>query len=196
MTQPFLLPSPSPRIPVKDGNPSALALFRRHYSRKSQPRKLAQFVGPGEKLVFLAIGGDAVFAWRKFVSDAGEPGVNCSVFRNESAQQASTLIQEAMTLAWDRWPGERLYTYVNSRKIRRTRQPGRCFLLAGWRYVRGEDGKPKLTKERGYHILECLPEWAPEIHRALHRAQPHGPGAGFTGVPASKQNQILAEEMA
>jgi hypothetical protein len=43
---------------------------------------------------------------------AGQRGVNCAVFRNESSVLSSELIREACGLAWTRWPGERLYTYV------------------------------------------------------------------------------------
>jgi len=46
-----------------------------------------------------------------------------------------------------KWPGERLYTYVNSHKIRST-NPGYCFLRAGWR-------KCGMTKG-GLIILEKL----------------------------------------
>ena len=40
--------------------------------------------------------------------------------------------EQAVEIAWRRWPGERLFTYVNGGKIRST-NPGYCFLMAGWR---------------------------------------------------------------
>lgn len=156
--QPFLI-AESLWVPVRDGNPSAFSLFKRHYSCR-RSRKLQQFVGPGEKLVLLTADARAVFAWRKFKNDDGQRGVNCAIFHNEGAGVASDLIRLADEIAWERWPGERLYTYVNAGKIRPTRQPGRCFLKAGWRYVRRENGKPARTKRRGLFILEMLPEWA------------------------------------
>lgn len=82
---------------------------------------------------------EAVFAWRKFIDDSGQRGVNCAVFRNESPHRSSDMIREAMSLAWQRWPGDRLFTMVNSAKIRST-NPGYCFLMAGWRkcgYTKG-----------------------------------------------------------
>jgi hypothetical protein len=83
-------------------------------------------------MVLLGFLCDALFVWRKFIDDSGQNGVNCAVFRNESQHRSSDMIREAMTWAWQRWPGERLYTTVDPRKIRST-NPGYCFLMAGWR---------------------------------------------------------------
>lgn len=92
----------------------------------------------------------ALFVWRKFISADGQQGVNNAIFRNDGAGLSSLLITEAMRLAWDRWPGERLYTYVNPQAIRRKRDPGRCYIRAGWRPC-GE------TKWRRLLIFEALP---------------------------------------
>lgn len=121
-------------IHIKDGNPSAMSLFCRHYTAR-QRRKVYQFVGPGEKEVLMTADAKALFVWRKFISDAGETGVNCAVFRNEGsdAGRSSDLILAADRIAWQRWPGERLYTYVDACKVRPKRDPGRCFLKAGYR---------------------------------------------------------------
>jgi hypothetical protein len=119
---------------VKDGNVVALQLYLRHYSARhykdGRERKL--FCGPGEKMILITDKEDALFVWRKFIADSGQTGVNCAVFRNESEFLSSSLIREAMNHAWIRWPGERLYTYVNPRKIRSS-NPGYCFKVAGWR---------------------------------------------------------------
>lgn len=90
------------------------------------------FVGPGQKLVMLTENADALFVWRKFESGDGQKGVNCSVFRNESAVKASLLILEAEQVAWARWPGERLFTYVNPRKLA-SEIAGYCFRRARWK---------------------------------------------------------------
>lgn len=151
MTQPFLLAPPSCIwIPVRDGNPTGMALFLRHYTAREY-RKLYQFVGPGEKTVLLTPDARALFVWRKFISDAGEQGVNCSVFRNEGSEygRASDLIRAADALAWERWPGERLYTYVDPTKVRHKRDPGRCFIKAGY--------KPCGITKSGKLIFEKLP---------------------------------------
>jgi hypothetical protein len=118
----------------RDGDPIGLALYRRHYSRRvyADGRDPALFVGPGHKLVLIAHDDDALFVWRRFIDASGQQGVNCAVFRNESPNLASAMILDAETWAWDRWPGERLYTYVNPGRIRST-NPGYCFKHAGWR---------------------------------------------------------------
>src|SRR6267142_643659 len=110
--QPFLF-SDGPWIEIKDGNPTAMSIFLRHYTAK-QRRKVFQLLGPGGKLLLLTPDARALFGWRKFKSDAGETGVNCAVFRNEgtTAGRSSELILAAKEIAWERWPGERLYTYV------------------------------------------------------------------------------------
>lgn len=128
-------------LPVKDGDPRAFSLYSRHYTYRdykdgrrrnfSNPSRHL-IVGPGEKMVLLTADLRALFVWRKFISDSGEHGVNCAVFRNESDELSSRLILEAEQLAWQRWPGERLYTYVNPRKIK-SANPGYCFKMAGWK---------------------------------------------------------------
>ena len=148
--QPFLF-GDGPWIEVKDGNVTGMSIFRRHYSATNRKPKVYQFVGPGEKMVLLTPDAKALFVWRKFISDAGENGVNCAVFRNEgsSAGQSSALILAAKTLAWLRWPGERLYTYVDAAKVRHKRDPGRCFVRAGFRHCG--------VSKSGKLILEALP---------------------------------------
>jgi hypothetical protein len=135
-------------IEIKDGNDTARNIFDGHYSRHvyADGRKPKLFVGPGEKLVLITPEADALFIWRKFISGDGQQGVNCAAFRNESKRLSSELILEAERLAWERWPGERLYTYVDPRKIRST-NPGYCFLQAGW-------NRCGITKHNKLLILE------------------------------------------
>lgn len=146
---------------VKDGEPGALALYERHYSARQyrDGRRRRLFVGPGQKTVLVSHDGLALFAWRKFTSDDGQPGVNCAVFRNEGRSLSSDLIGAAMVVAWRRWPGERLYTYVDAARVLSS-NPGYCFQMAGWRrcgVTKGGHGRaPQL-------ILEALPEWFAEV---------------------------------
>ena len=120
-------------IEVKDGDDRARGIFNRHYSRRRylDGRHPLLFVGPGEKMVLLTSDCRALFIWRKFISDDAQEGVNCAVFRNEGPWLSSELIEHAVRLAQERWPRERLFTYVNGKKIRST-NPGYCFLRAGW----------------------------------------------------------------
>lgn len=141
--------------PVKDGDPAAYAIMRRHYSFQAYQdgrrhnlynRNRHLFVGPGEKLVLMTSDYKALFVWRKFINKSGQAGVNCAVFRNEGPHLSSELILEAEQLAWRRWPGERLYTYVDASQVQ-SANPGYCYKVAGWRFC----GR---SQKRGLHILE------------------------------------------
>jgi hypothetical protein len=136
---------------LKDGDAMARGLFDRHYSRHfyADGRKPKLFVGPGSKMVLMTSDGTALFVWRKFISGDGQRGVNCAIFRNEGRLLSSDLILEAEQIAWQRWPGERLYTYVNPQGIKSS-NPGYCFLKAGWR-------KCGITKVNKLIILEKEP---------------------------------------
>lgn len=142
---------PGPWLVARDGDETGRALFHRHYSYRpyADGRRPKLYVGPGEKLVLLTPCARALFVWRRFRNDDGQAGVNCAIFRNEGAGLSSDLIRAADDAAWERWPGERLYTYVNPRSIRST-NPGFCFLMAGWR-------RCGVTKHRRLLILEALP---------------------------------------
>lgn len=146
-------------VPVLDGNPDAVALYERHYPAQERlarrrERGSRQFGGAGARMVLLLADRTVLFVWRRqaFRLDT-QTGVECSVFRNEGARLSSDLVLEAEGHAWGRWPGARLFTFVDAqrtaaRRSRRSR-PGECFLRAGWRFC-------GLTA-RGLHILEKLP---------------------------------------
>ena len=149
-------------IPTKDGDPRVSSIYKRHYScyqyadgRRSQPgyRNRHLVVGPGEKMVLISADCRAIFGWRKFIDASGQSGVNCAFFRNEGAfggdVLSSKLIQAAEVLAWQRWPGERLYTYVNANAVKST-NPGYTFKKAGW----AKCGRSK----SGLIILEKWPQ--------------------------------------
>lgn len=118
---------------ARDGDVVVWEMYQQHYSRRHyrKPRQRL-FMGPGEKLVLLHVSGRAAFGWRKFISGNGQDGVNNSLFINHGAGLSSELILEAEQIAWQRWPGERLYTYVNPRRIQSS-NPGYCYQMAGWR---------------------------------------------------------------
>ncbi len=141
---PYLAFDTCPWVETRDGDAHGRAIYRRHYSYRpyADARDPALFVGPGGKLVLIATDGRGLFVWRSFIDDAtidgerhaGPRDVCCSVFRNESGALSSALILQAEPFAFSRWPGTaRLYTYVDPSKVRRKRDPGRCFLRAGWR---------------------------------------------------------------
>ena len=132
--QPFLFGGAT-WIEVRDGDPTAAAIYDRHYSRNPAARGNPLIAGPGSKMVLLTPCARALFVCRRFISKdttASNDDINCAIFRNEGAGLSSDLIRAAMALAWARWPATRLYTYVNPRRVT-SRNPGYCFLRAGWR---------------------------------------------------------------
>jgi hypothetical protein len=139
LVQPFLIGEGW--MEMRDGDPSCRAIFDRHYSRYvyADGRKPKLILGPGEKMVLMRADGAALFGWRKFISDSGETGVNCAIFRNEGDERSSDLILEAEQMARARWPSERFYTYVDPRKVKPTMVRGLpvfgfCFMKAGWKF--------------------------------------------------------------
>jgi hypothetical protein len=141
-------------LELKDGDESCRTIFNRHYSRRvyADGRKPKQFVGPGQKKVLMLADGRALFAWRKHISDDGQIGVNCAIFRNESDEVASMLIRHAVQFARDKWwPDERFYTYIDPRKVKPTMFRGYpvwgwCFYKAGWKFAGvGKGGKHVLA---------------------------------------------------
>lgn len=119
---------------AKDGDEGAREFFDDHYSRKryADGREPKLFVGPGWKRVLVTEDGLALWAWRKYKSDDGQDGVNCAIFRNSGPTLSSLLILDAEPIAWERWPGERLFTYVDPSKVK-SDNPGSCFIAAGWK---------------------------------------------------------------
>ena len=140
-------------IKSRDGDESIREVFDRHYSRihyKDGRKPSKKFIGPGQNMVLRTWSCDAIFIWQRQINRRdGQVGVNCTVFRNEGNVLSSLLIEEAVQLAWERWPGERLFTFVNSGKIE-SRNPGYCFKKAGFSFC----GRTKVHK---LDILERLP---------------------------------------
>lgn len=136
---------------TKDGDKSCLALYERHYSayRYADGRKRTQFVGPGYSIVLRTTRADALFVWRDYIDDTipKQEGVECAVFRNESDVLSSDLIRQADAIADHVWPGRRHYTKVDPKAIR-GRNPGYCFIAAGWRRC-GRTKGGLLILERG-----------------------------------------------
>jgi len=129
----------------------ACALADRHYSR----RKIGspQFMPPGQTLVLLALGHDAVFGWWRPHPDSGLIAMNgldgwtCTIFRNEAPHryQSSDLILEAehILLSMHSCGPDGLLTYVWGAKVRSS-NPGYCFQMAGWR-KRGRSADKRKT---------------------------------------------------
>jgi hypothetical protein len=81
----------------------------------------------------------------------------CSFFRNEGDVLSSELIGEAVAASvawWLEAPAAGMLTFVDETKVRRKRDPGRCFRRAGFVPV----GR---TKDKGLLILQLLPDAMP-----------------------------------
>lgn len=149
-----------------------VALYSRHYSSVKGGKSVRDWLEhgitpPGESITLLTPEGGALFVWLKQnARDDGQTGVNCAVFRNEVPDRylSSALILEAEQLAWDKWPGERLFTYVDPKSVK---GDGACFKRAGWK-------KMKTRSKGGLIILEKLPELAT-----------NGAGAGLLAIAAA-----------
>jgi len=99
-------------------------------------------VPPGRCVVLLTEQADALWvtSWpfAAYVKHAWAGAWICSLFRNESDHLSSDLIREAVAetmTVWPEVPELGMVTFVNSDKTRPKRDPGRCYLRAGWHYA-------------------------------------------------------------
>jgi hypothetical protein len=148
-------------------DPRLAALADRHYSRKTVGA--AQFAPPGRCLPLITAAGDAgwVTSWPLHaytMHGLGDAWI-CTLFRNESEHLSSELICEAVAATRAEWgappPGGTL-TFVDASKIRRKRDPGRCFLRAGFKRL------DRLTKDRGLVVLRLAAGAHPEAETPAH----------------------------
>jgi hypothetical protein len=137
----------------------ALPIADRHYNR--QKPGTPQFVPPGRCIVLLTEKADALWitSWpfAEYVKHAWAGAWVCSCFRNEGSVLSSELIREAVAVTRDVYgepPPLGMITFVNADKVRRKRDPGRCFVKAGFTRV----GKTK----GGLVALQMLPSAMPE----------------------------------
>ena len=125
---------------VHRADPRLYALYRVHYSAKKNARWRrpgnTNSAGPGEIMCLLTVPGDAAFIWLRNTVERRDHqvGVCCTLFRNEGPHLSSELIREAEQLAWGKWPGARLFTYVDPSEVASGR-PGWCFIRARWKQV-------------------------------------------------------------
>lgn len=114
----------------------ALPLADRHYSR--QKPGTGQFVAPGRCVVLTGLQADALWVslWQQHADHAWPGAWLCSLFRNESAELSYGLIRQAVAATRFIWPAVPLLgmvTFVDPGMVRPKRDPGRCFIRAGFR---------------------------------------------------------------
>jgi hypothetical protein len=141
-------------------DPAVAALADRHYSRKTAGA--TQFTPPGRVLVLRTV--DRTAAWVTLWSlaefaplhDWAGAWMN-TLFRKEGPGLASDMIRHAVAHTLARWPAVPdlgMVTLIDASKVRHKRDPGRCYLKAGFR-------RAGFTKG-GLHVLQLLPADMPE----------------------------------
>ena len=118
-------------------------LADRHYNR--QHVGSPQFVPPGRCMVLKRLEEGVCtafwvtsFPYAEYTKHAWAGALICSAFRNEGKALSSELIVSALSAT--RWkypdlPELGMITFVNPRKVRSKKDPGYCFLKAGFRKV-------------------------------------------------------------
>lgn len=131
-------------------DPHGAAIADRHYNRRSVGAP--QFVPPGRCVVLVHAAALWVTSWPDFVKHRWPGAWVNSTFRNEGAGLSSELIIEACAATRATW-GEppvvdsknnkfvispvpvSIITFIDSGKVRPKRDPGRCYLRAGWERI-------------------------------------------------------------
>jgi hypothetical protein len=119
-------------------DPAARAIADRHYNRQSIGAP--NFVPPGRCFVLYAPSALWVTSWpyAEYVKHEWAGGWVNSCFRNEGAGLSSKLIRQAIAATRWRWPAVPylgIITFVDASKVRHKRDPGRCYLRAGFKRV-------------------------------------------------------------
>lgn len=136
----------------------------RHYSRQ-KPGSL-RFVPPGRCFVLIADDGGAYWtsSWpfAEYVRHEWAGAWICSAFRNETRRYLSSdLIRQAIAATryyWGEPPELGMVTFVDASKVKPKRDPGRCFLRAGFR--------PCGSTKGGLLALQLLPTDMPAAEPA------------------------------
>ncbi len=162
-------------------DPRALPLANRHYNR--QTHGSPQFVPPGRCVVLLTDDADALWvtSWPhpQYVRHAWAGAMLCCLFRREPhcPHRASDLIVAACAATrtyWPDLPDLGMVTFVDPTRIRRKRDPGRCFRRAGF--------TPVGHTAAGLVALQLRPEDFPAPIPARPRYA-HGQGDLFDELP-------------
>ena len=132
----------------------ARVLADRHYSRKTPGAD--QFTPPGRKLVLITPAEDAFwvtsYPFAEYVRHAWPGALLCSAFRNEGPTLSSDLVRAAVACTrwkWPEIPELGMVTFVDTAKVRKKRDFGRCFRKAGF--------TPAGYTKGGHFVLQLLP---------------------------------------
>jgi hypothetical protein len=150
-------------------DPDALPLADRHYNRQKIGSN--QFVPPGRCLVLLSGNPpDALWvtSWpfAQYVKHAWAGAWVCSCFRNEGDVLSSELIKQAVAATraiYGSPPEQGFISFVDSKKTRHKRDPGRCYRKAGWKHVGYTKG--------GLYAFQLLPQEMPNPSMPLPKKE-------------------------
>lgn len=150
-------------------DPQALPLADRHYNRQTVGSP--QFVPPGRCLALTTpcLRALWVTSWpfAEFTKHAWAGAWVNSLFRNEGAGLSSELIREAVAATRHKWPAVPaigMVTFVNAEKVRHKRDPGRCYIKAGFHRVG--------TTKGGLIALQLLPQDMPLACTPIGASEP------------------------
>jgi len=137
-------------------DPRVLPMADRHYSR--QKPGTPQFVPPGACYVLKRPGALWVTSWPRaeYVKHAWAGAWVNTMFRREYGPVASEPIIAAVAVTRWKWPDVPalgIVSFVNAGKVRRKRDPGRCYRKAGFRHVGFTQG--------GLWVYQMLPSGMP-----------------------------------
>ena len=153
-------------------DPAGRVIADRHYNR--QKIGAPQFVPPGRCLVLLAPSReDAKALWitswpfAEYVKHAWAGAWVNSCFRNEGAGLSSELIIEAVAATRYRWPEVPelgMITFVNTKKVRKKRDFGRCYRRAGFIHV-GETKVGLLSFQMKPEDMPTAQAWVGDLQK-------------------------------
>jgi hypothetical protein len=137
-----------------------LPLADKHYNR--QKPGTPQFAPPGSCLVLKAIlDGEVKAFWitsvQKYQKHEWKGAWVCSAFHNAGAGISSELITEAVAATLSHYgepPALGMITFVDPKKVKHKRDPGRCFLRAKFKKV-------GITKKSKLLVFQLLPQDMP-----------------------------------
>lgn len=149
----------------------ALPLADRHYNRRKVGSP--QFVPPGRCLVLLTEDAGALwvtsYPFAEYVRHAWAGALVNALFRRESGPLASDLIVAACAATVAEWPLPDLgmVTFVDPGKVRPKRDPGRCYLRAGFTHVGWTKGGLKAFQLRPEDFPPPAPPHPPVLPGGL-----------------------------
>jgi hypothetical protein len=145
-------------VPSFRADPRGALIADRHYNR--QAIGSPQFVPPGRCVVFRHA-DDALWvsSWpiAEYVKHEWAGAWVNSTFRHESDRRASEIIREAIAHTLDVWPDPPplgMVTMIDPKKVRHKRDPGRCYLRAGFHHAGWTKG--------GLRVLQMDPPDMPD----------------------------------